>query len=126
MKCKVHVPEAWNEHAIVEKMTGSSEVKMTENDLFFIMSSDEGCILLRIAIKKKTFENAEALHFVIRSLLQKITNAGDIDVNVPAFVSFSLELYTEENRGKFIEFIKANKNIYVHMMILKLTLFDYL
>lgn len=108
MKCKVDIPKEWNEKAIVENIACSSKDKITENDHFCIMASEGGCILLRTAIKKKVFENPEILHFVIRSLLQKITNAGDIDANVPAFVSFRLELYTEENIGNFI---KANKNI---------------
>lgn len=103
MKCIVNVPKTWNELAIVQKIPISSRDQMTETDNFGIITADNGSIRLRIAIKKNVFKNTEELHSVILSLLKKITNAGDIDVNVPAFVSLGLQLWTEENKGKFVK-----------------------
>lgn len=101
IKCTADLPKVWPEQGISEELTNISESQRKENDPFRIVDSEEKCITIHLEMKKVIFTKSSELHNAIRSLLRMICEAGQIDIDRPAFVFLQMESYKKDMPGMF-------------------------
>lgn len=74
----------------------------SEGDVFQIINAEKHCIILYLKVRQHILQDTDKLHSAIRSLLQTIITAGDIDQNEPTFLSFRFDSFDESQDGKYL------------------------